>query len=70
MNLGAVLRNLRDNRDTFRDAVRVRNPRVLLSLLGPAVRGFLRQAAKGRSATEIDSTAAPELTASDLLAEG
>src|SRR6266704_2645636 len=56
MNLGAVLRNLRDNRDTFRDAVRVRNPRVLLSLLGPAVRGFLRQAAKGRSATEIDST--------------
>src|SRR5712691_5844619 len=55
MNLGAVLRNLRDNRDTFRDAVRVRNPRVLLSFLGPAVRGFVRQAAKGRPATEIDS---------------
>jgi len=56
MNLGVVLRNLRDNRDTFRDAVRVPNPHVLLSLLGPAVRGFLRQAAKGRSSTEIDST--------------
>ncbi len=56
MNLGVVLRNLRDNRGTFRDALRVPNLRVLLSLLGPAVRGFLRQAAKGRSATEIDST--------------
>jgi P-aminobenzoate N-oxygenase AurF len=55
MRIGAVLKNLAHNRDTFRDAARVPNLNVLLSLLGPAARGFLRQAARGRPSTEIDS---------------
>jgi hypothetical protein len=55
MKIGAVLRNVMHNRDTFRDAVRVPNLDVLLSLLGPAARGFLRQAARGRPSSEIDS---------------
>ena len=55
MNVGLVLRNLHANRDTFKDASSVGNIKVLLSLLGPAVRGFLRQAAKGKESTEVMS---------------
>jgi hypothetical protein len=53
--LPAALQNLRDNRETFRDASRVKNFAVLRSLLGPAFRGFVRQAAKGHDETQIRS---------------
>ncbi len=43
MPLAHLLRNLGDHRDTLRDATRVPNASVLLSLLGPAARGFLKQ---------------------------
>ncbi len=56
MSLPAVLANLHANRDVFRDAMRAPNVRVLLSLLGPAIRGFLRQAAKGKTQTRVEST--------------
>ena len=55
-SLAAVLRNLHANRDTFRDASRVGNASVLRSLLGPAFRGFLRQAAKGTDSTAVVSS--------------
>jgi hypothetical protein len=55
MKVGNVLGNLQANRDTFRDAARVGNPRVLLSLLGPAYRGFLRQDAKGKASTAVET---------------
>jgi hypothetical protein len=48
-----LLRNLDRHRDTLRDATRVPNASVLLSLLGPAYRGFVRQAARGRASSEV-----------------
>jgi hypothetical protein len=53
MNLVAALQNLERHRGTIRDAARVRNLAVLRSLLGPAYRGFVRQATRGREATEL-----------------
>jgi hypothetical protein len=53
MKLLAVLQNLERHRGTLRDAARVPNLAVLRSLLGPAYRGFLRQAAKGREGTDL-----------------
>ena len=53
MNLVAALQNLERHRGTLKDATRVKNLAVLRSLLGPAYRGFVRQAARGREATEL-----------------
>lgn len=53
MNVAGLLQNLKDNKDTFRDATRVGNVSVLLSLLGPAVRGFLTQTAKGKPSSDV-----------------
>jgi len=53
--LSSALQNLHANRATFRDATRVGNFAVLRSLLGPAFRGFVRQAAKGVDETSIRS---------------
>ena len=52
----SFLKNLHENRDTFRDATRAGNLSVLLSLLGPAFRGFVRQAAKGHASTPVRSS--------------
>jgi hypothetical protein len=52
--MSGVWRNLASSRDTFREALRVRNPAVLASLLGPAWRGFVRQKAKGRAGTDVN----------------
>ena len=56
MNVATLIQNLKDNRDTFRDATRVGNVSVLLSLLGPAVRGFLTQQAKGKTGSDVPVT--------------
>jgi hypothetical protein len=53
MDLIAVLRNLDRHRGTVRDATRVANAAVLRSLLGPAWRGFVRQAPRGRESTAL-----------------
>ena len=53
MKLVAVLQNLERHRGTLKDATRVPNASVLRSLLGPAYRGFLRQAARGREGTDL-----------------
>jgi hypothetical protein len=53
VNVATLFQNLKDNRDTFRDATRVGNVSVLLSLLGPAVRGFVRQMAKGTPGSDV-----------------
>lgn len=55
MSILAIIENLQNNTDTFRDATRIRNLGVLTSLLGPALRGFVRQAAKGRPGSELDA---------------
>ena len=52
---GSVLENLIANGDTFRDASRVKNLGVLRSLLGPAYRGFVKQAAKGTGSSKVTS---------------
>lgn len=53
MELRQLLRNVTDNAGTVRDATRSGNVKVLLSLLGPAVRGFLLQEGKSGPSTEI-----------------
>jgi hypothetical protein len=53
MRIAALLENLQSNTDTFREAARVRNVSVLASLLGPALRGFLKQVAKGKPGTDV-----------------
>ena len=53
MSILAMIENLQNNTDTFRDAARIRNLAVLASLLGPALRGFVRQAAKNRRGSEL-----------------
>jgi hypothetical protein len=53
VNVATLIQNLKDNRDTFKDATRVGNVSVLLSLLGPAVRGFLTQQAKGKTGSDV-----------------
>lgn len=53
--LGGCVAALRRNAGTFRDAARLRNPRVALSLLGPAVRGLVLQQGKQAPATEVPS---------------
>src|SRR5262245_50414562 len=55
MSLRAVVRNLQANRGTLREAARIRNPAVLISLLGPALRGFVAQRAKGHATSELDA---------------
>ncbi len=53
MDLLTVLRNATESVDTIRDASRVKNPKVLLSLLGPAVRGFLLQKGKQGGSSDV-----------------
>ena len=53
MDVLRILKNLTDNTDTFRDAFGVRNPKVLLSLLGPATRGYLLQRGKQEQSTDV-----------------
>jgi hypothetical protein len=48
MRMLRVAQSLRRNAGALRDSVIVGNPRVLLSLLGPAVRGFVLEAGKGK----------------------
>lgn len=45
--------NLLDGASLFRDATRVKNPRVILSMLGPAVRGLLLQRGKASSVSRM-----------------
>lgn len=51
-----ILANLRANSDTLLDASRVLNFGVMKSLLGPAWRGFVKQAAKGTDGSPVVST--------------
>lgn len=53
MDLRLLLRNAVQNTDTVREAARIGNVRVLFSLLGPAVRGFLLQRGKSGGATDV-----------------
>jgi len=53
MSLSSSLANVVSNADTFRDAARTGNVRVLSSLLGPAMRGFVRQSAAGATQTTL-----------------
>lgn len=53
MSVAHNLANLVSNVDTFRDAAKTRNPRVLKSLLGPAYRGFVKQAARQGPSTTL-----------------
>ena len=46
MTITTMLQGANRNRDAFGEAVRTRNPRVLLSLLGPALRGLVMQNGK------------------------
>jgi hypothetical protein len=55
MNVAESLVNVVSNADTFRDAARTRNARVLSSLLGPAYRGFVRQSARHTEETTLPS---------------
>lgn len=55
MELRQLLKNLTQNADTLRDASRAGNLKVLLSLLGPAVRGLVLQKGKQASSCEIPS---------------
>src|SRR4051812_35588210 len=52
MTITTMLQGANRNRDAFGEAVRTRNPRVLLSLLGPALRGLVMQ--NGKSGDSID----------------
>lgn len=47
MNPIKILRNLKSSAGTLREASRVKNLRVLRTLLGPAYRGLMQQRAKG-----------------------
>jgi hypothetical protein len=60
MSLATTLANLVSNQETFRDAARVKNVKVLSSLLGPAYRGFVKQA--GREGPETTLKAAGNVT--------
>jgi hypothetical protein len=56
MTLAASLANVVSNAETFRDAARTRNWRVLSSLLGPALRGFVNQVARGTPQTTLPAS--------------
>src|SRR5690606_11559511 len=49
----SATRNVRRNAGALRDATVIKNARVLRSLLGPALRGFVLQRAKGRRSASI-----------------
>lgn len=53
MSISRLVRNALSHVDTARDASRIGNPRVLMSLAGPAVRGFLLQRAKRGDVTDV-----------------
>lgn len=55
MDINKLFSNACDNVGTLRDASRSGNFKVLASLLGPAVRGFVFQNAKGSAATQLTS---------------
>ncbi|MBM3266200.1 MAG: ferritin-like domain-containing protein [Candidatus Sericytochromatia bacterium] len=50
-----AIRNAAQNRDTFRDAARSGNLKVIFSLVGPALRGFVLQKGKQSEAIDIQS---------------
>src|SRR5688572_8712808 len=52
MNLSKMLHNVADSAGTLRDAVRVKNLRVLKSQLGPAYRGLVQQ--RGKRNAKVD----------------
>lgn len=52
----ALLRNLDANRGTLLDASRAGSLPVIRARLGPAFRGFLRQAAKGKAPAALTSS--------------
>lgn len=51
MTIARTLAQAAMHADAFRDATRIGNPRVLASLLGPAMRGFVQRAARDASST-------------------
>ena len=53
MSIADSLANLVSNKDALRDASRTKNWRVLQSLLGPAVRGFVTQGGRGTAQTTL-----------------
>ncbi len=53
MDVIRMVKNITENTDTFRDAFGTRNPRVLMSLLGPATRGYLLQRGKQAQSTDV-----------------
>ncbi len=55
MDFRRLLKNASEHVQTFRDAAQVKNVRVLLGLLGPAVRGFVLQAGK-RDHTDVPTS--------------
>ncbi len=48
-----MIQNLATNSDSIRDAVHIRNPKVLKALLGPATRGYVLQRGKGQHSTDV-----------------
>jgi hypothetical protein len=61
MDLGKMIGNVLKNTDTLVDAARVKNVRVLASLLGPAVRGFVVQKGKAGDHCDVPSSHAAHL---------
>lgn len=55
MDFRRLLKNASEHLQTFRDAAQVKNVRVLMGLLGPAVRGFVFQAGK-REHTDVPAS--------------
>jgi hypothetical protein len=56
MNLATSLANIVSNADTFRDAAKTKNVKVLSSLLGPAMRGFVTQVARNSNQTSLPAS--------------
>ena len=55
MQLSKLIRNVRNNTSTFRDATRARNIKILMTMLGPAYRGLIQQRAKSASWIDVST---------------
>ena len=53
MDVVRIVKNATQNADTLKDATRIRNPKVLLGMLGPAGRGLLLQKGKSGDSTDV-----------------
>jgi len=53
MHAFQMIQNLAANSDNIREAIHIRNPKVLKALVGPATRGYVLQKGKGHEATDV-----------------